>query len=93
MGDIGSKLAGVSIALLIVGGFFWRTYSNHRLYEKVSMLADLNGPNIELRGDGVTDHTEWSQVYKEAGVHYDVNNPKELSISQMKEYIKSHSTD
>ncbi len=63
------------------------------LHQEVERLADLNGPVPELRGNSLTNHEEWKEVYKKFGLKYNVNSSDplhDLSIEQMREYMERH---
>ena len=88
MKNLGSLAIGVmgmlgDIALCNMPNFMWE-----EARKEVAQIADINK-------DKITDASEWDSVYRELGSRYYIPNRlgegRNLSISQLEEYISNHS--
>lgn len=69
--------------------------SKIHLTQQVSLAADLYNKGVGRR-DGKTDHNEWTNVYKEFGLHYDIHMSDpltDLTKKQKKQYLADHPID
>ncbi len=90
MSELSDKFGVPSLLILTVAIIISFGEYESLLYKEVSGLADLYGPNPEIRGNKVTEHEEWELVYRKLDLLYnkDTSNPlKDLSLDQLKQYL------
>ncbi len=88
---IDSVLIGISIYAVVLGvGTIVKNYFKNKPilshYDRVLSIADTNHDNC-------VTCDEWATVYKALNIPYDALSPKELSTSQLEEFINKHEVE
>ncbi len=84
-------LLPITLAAIFWLPFQYAIFENPREQEKirlnlqnqVSIIADINK-------DGITSQSEWARVYNSLGIQYDFLNKRDLTSTELKDYLGKH---